>query len=182
MPSIAVGNSRLGRLCRHRRNRFPLNGSMFGGFGPLRVALLRSFLPCGKLKRRGRPSPCGLRLCAPLRQAMEACFGYFSREWKRVLRRKKSRRRRGCRRHGGEPARQGGRSRTWRAKTAAEPPPSTLQTPLLLCASARVGADEITRRRGERGGEKSARDGRMDGRQLSIPLLSPANSLSPLSQ
>ena len=129
MPSIAVGNSRLGRLCRHRRNRFPLNGSMFGGFGPLRVALLRSFLPCGKLKRRGRPSPCGLRLCAPLRQAMEACFGYFSREWKRVLRRKKSRRRRGCRRHGG-------RSRAWRAKTAAGPSPSTLHPPLRPCASA----------------------------------------------
>ena len=59
---------------------------------------------------------------------------------------------------------------------------SNSSSSLRLCTSARVGLDIITRRRGERGGEKRAKDGRMDGRQLSIALLSPANSLSPLSQ
>ena len=91
------------------------------------------------------------------------------------------RRRRGRRRHGRKPAQQGGRIRAWRVKTAAEPSPSALPSCFRassapLCEPERM---KTTRRRGGRGGEKRARDGRMDGRNLSITLLSPANSLSP---
>ena len=89
---------------------------------------------------------------------------------------RKGGRQRGRRRHGGEPARQGVEGEDCGGALTLSP---SLLLPCLLCASARAGADEITRRGGRRSGEKRARDGRMDCRQLSLALLSPANSLSP---